>query len=334
LTAPSIFPYSDLIEGAAAFSLFCNVLQVLQTSKKIYTTTREIRLSSNGTTREHDDLCLIYNLLKEDMKTIQTQKQDSSLMEMTSRCKDLTDEHLAILEIIRLQKGGNVFAAVYCAVKARYKKREFEELHSKIDRLSQEIARHVTTNGISTIDTKLGHIAWRQSTFNEGITKNLSLMRNQLQRVNSMAHENLMQTNTTRESIKKLEDWLKKSEYLQSKKQCMNALYFREIERREGDVVESHQKTFEWIFDDTAERKNAPHEPKFRRWFFNRCSRECFLGIGKAGRRKEYTNEVSRPEHKTQGKSPVLGKRPTATNRQVLLLGTRIEASEINGKAH
>jgi hypothetical protein len=55
------------MEGVAAFSLACNVIQITELSRKVIRTAREIQSSRNGTTSEHENLQATATSLRRDL---------------------------------------------------------------------------------------------------------------------------------------------------------------------------------------------------------------------------------------------------------------------------
>lgn len=324
---PSILRPSSVsaMEIVAAFSLVCNVLQLAETSRKVFVTVKELRLSIDGSTHEINELRLTAQQLRQTAENIMQKEDDERLCELAQYARNVTDEHVASLEAIRLKDRGSLFQATLAAVKARYRKKDLEDSQARIDRLARDITNHIIATRVPAMDSNIDGLVQRQFASDQMTSQNFDAMKRQLERVNSLSVKGVTMIDTTNESITRLQHWITKNEQLQSRRQCMHALYFPQLRSREDAVREAHKKTFGWIFEDRANDITRHHEPRFRNWLqLERTGQECFLGFRQAWRWKEYPDEVSSPPSTAEGASATMGWNTIFAGYRLLLLEIRI----------
>jgi Sec-independent protein translocase protein TatA len=73
------------MEGVAAFSLACNILQIVETSRALVKSVKEIRASMNGRTSEHKNLRKSAKQMLDVAVCQQEKEKDPKLQETAGR---------------------------------------------------------------------------------------------------------------------------------------------------------------------------------------------------------------------------------------------------------
>jgi hypothetical protein len=271
------------MEGFAAFSLACNLLQVAEASRNFIRTARELRASINGATSRNHEFWLAAEKLRHEAKTILENGQDKILQGVIKQCEGAVEEHLAMLETLRLKNNASRLAACLMAFKAMYNRQDLEASQSRIDRLGSQLANHVITTRLPRMDLNLQTLLRRTAESEQAVLSNLDKSKMQLAGVEEVVKKNLEATTEVSDAIKTLHMWYRREEAMQQSENCLQALAFPELESREAQLRDPHQQTFRWIFVDEkqslhqttpSKTSNQPdeelptleHRSRFRHW--------------------------------------------------------------------
>jgi hypothetical protein len=254
------------MEGVAAFSLACNVLQIAELSRKLVATAREIQSSRNGTTSEHEDLQAAASSLRRDVGSLQQKDKDDVTRQLASRCQAAVDEHVALLQSFRLKGSTSMLQASIVAAKVRWKQRQLDESQARVDRLSKELTTHVIMTYIPNIDSSIGALGEDVAAHSKKIDQEVDVMKRQLARVGTVVGQSLRTADATQKLVTELHRWILGREEVQLHKQRLHALYFPQLRSREDEVKAAHKKTFSWILDENSEVDKPAQRSKFKQW--------------------------------------------------------------------
>jgi hypothetical protein len=251
------------MEGATAFALVCNVLQLGVLSRDLIRTARELRSSATGTTSRNDSLSTAAESLRRTAQEIEQNEQDPVLQDLARKCQQATEEHIALLGTLRLKRPNSIMDLGLLSLRAMYKRRDLEETQVRVDRLGAELTRHITATYLPRIDNKIDVVMGQQTEGNKRAAQDMAIMKKQLARVKSLADEGNGAVHSVNMAITELHQWLQRSSDVQASLGCCHALYFPDIDARRSQVANAHHKTFEWILDGN---NGPPVESKFQRW--------------------------------------------------------------------
>ena len=80
-----------------------------------------------------------------------------------------------------------------------------------------------------------------------------------------------------------MKNWHQSRKNLEVQRQCLQALYFTEIDYRKDEIKEAHFKTFQWIMDESEESHRCKRG-NFRKWLHSMDHDKNFFWItGKPG---------------------------------------------------
>ena len=272
------------MEGVAAFSLICNVIQVVELSRKIITTAKEIQSSRSGAIDDHEELQVAATYLQRTVDDLRHESTDDVLQQLASRSQAAISRHMALLESLRGKGQIGSLQATFMAMKARWKQRQLEESQAHVDRLSEDLTTHVILTCIPSLNRDMGHLGADIANHHQRMDEDIGVLKRQLARVGTTLGETSRTGDTTQDLVRQLHQWITEKEEIQIQRQCLHALYFPQLRSREEEVKPAHKKTFGWIFDDPSDDAEAIQKSKFRRWLQSDDSTKNLFWIsGKPG---------------------------------------------------
>ncbi|KAI4618550.1 hypothetical protein J4E80_005152 [Alternaria sp. BMP 0032] len=282
------------MEGVAAFSLACNVIQIAELSRKIIATTKEIQTSRNGLPKDHEDIRTAVEILRRDVADLQQNHNGDTIQRLAVQSEVAINEHIALLDSLRLKGPRTFLHASAAAFKARRKQRQLYESQAKVDRLSEELKAHIVMTRIPNIDRNVDHLGDKIASHNFSIDHDMKIIEQHLSRVRKVTENNSNTANATAELVVELQRWLKDQQDSQANRQCLHALYFSELRSRADQVKRAHEDTFGWIFDGAGDLFGSVHRNKFKNWLrLDDPNRNVFWVYGKPGAGKSTLIKVS-----------------------------------------
>lgn len=140
------------MEPLIALSLAGNILQFIHTTRQLISTTRDI--VDKGRKKEHLELELIARDLQEraDRITVPVPASsatgedgnDQSLLHLGTQCKSIATELLAVLEKLKLRKGGNRWDSFLQVLKTEWKSSEIDALRQRLERIAEAVNARFT----------------------------------------------------------------------------------------------------------------------------------------------------------------------------------------------
>lgn len=250
------------MEGVATFSLVCNILHLLDITRKIVDNARELR--SSGTTAANKEMFSVSRSISEDILAITQDTQDSELKNLITACSELVKSHEANLEAIRLEDQKGIWRRIWKSSKLAYKKNEFESTQTRIGKLSQQISNHYLNHTLKNAEKTLIHMEGSLHVFEKRIEEDLPTMQSKLNEIQDLTRQTLSATETTNGTITNLSKWFHHQKEYRECLKCFRSLYFSALKIREDNITKAHQKTFGWIFEATE--GSSTDELKFRHW--------------------------------------------------------------------
>ncbi|OAL31353.1 hypothetical protein AYO20_08263 [Fonsecaea nubica] len=315
------------MEALVTFALACNVIQVVDASRKVYEIFTQFR--KLGTTARADELRHSTQHLMKCHNSLQNSLSGAShfpllesgvdLAELSRSCieaaKDLEDE----LQKITVKPGSSRLSAWTKSFRTKMKSDHVEALKRKLD----ECARVLDSATLVHLSQNLGTLAaqqtnildqlndWQWKIYSEivaGNTRIDSLIKTTAEDVK--AHTILEHNITRRHIDRKFDDFVDARTAQANFDRFRESLSFPEIDQRQDTIEDAHRKTFEWIFDSTAHTKR-PWD-NFMLW--TQDDNPIYWILGKPGSGKStlmnfvVQNERTREafEHKFAGQQPLI----------------------------
>ena len=297
------------MEALAALSIVANVFQVIDFSMTILSTAYELRKA--GTTRDQSNICMVaYDLkalnskLKQSSQVISTSNNHSQdqldLERLVDRASAISDDLTQLLDNHKATPGSGRLISLAKAIQSSWDQKKVVEMTTQLERIRNELSFRV----LVSIRTDLDVVALRKDDryeklddatkkILEAILDNRVVLKAELQ-VTSEELRSQLQTDV-QVALSDLDEkaFDRHQEILYTMKSTLHtapspsspsevhelilsSLNFGQIEDRYDDISPAHQKTFEWIFQESD-------ECSFAKWIRGDQTQGIYWICGKAG---------------------------------------------------
>jgi hypothetical protein len=175
------------MEGVAAFAVACNILQIVESSRTIVKTAKEIRSSRNGMTSEHEDSRKTAEQLHDLATGLQQNGEHKKLQEITGRWQAALDKHLALLSTLSRKGSNSYLQATLVAVELTWKKEKLDQSQVNIARLSGEVNTYLSTVYLLAISRKQKVIGDDIAALDGRLERDMAAEGQQLKRIDTVA---------------------------------------------------------------------------------------------------------------------------------------------------
>ncbi|KAK7903106.1 hypothetical protein LTR67_001123 [Exophiala xenobiotica] len=292
------------MEAIAAFSIACNIVQVVDFSLKILREGKQI--ADSGSTAKLDEFTLVSKQLEDlcqDLdKSLQSapkpiSKSDDNLLKVAQGCSRAAhDVHAKLGEIMTNKKGrrGKLdimrkMVTSNRSITALYNKlREYERLLNTqiLVQLSrrQEDIQLLQQSRSEQVDSQLraflAHLSQGVTEISELVTKCHEETRDLLLNQQLAFQQSLDRQTTTLNEFNLKEHTA--SAAAQSRERLLASLYYPEVWHRQDQIASVHTQTYEWIFEEDEEHSRPWHS--FTTWLKSQGSNYWISGKPGSGK--------------------------------------------------
>ncbi|KAK1635619.1 hypothetical protein BDP81DRAFT_450488 [Colletotrichum phormii] len=236
-----------------ALGLAAAIIQFVEFGAKLVSNSREIYVSTDGRTKEHetlDEICSDLRFLVDDIdeaadlagEPTKRIDEEVALRKLAEKCRNTALELQSLLKSLYCTPGGRV-ASLKQALRAAWGKRKVDDVEARLKEYRQELMTHlvaITSNQQSSVLRELRTL--KEATLS-------------------------MQSNHSDVSFQQT---------------FLRGLYFRSMPARHHGIAEAHQKTFNWVFGRTGlQRAAAVHVSNLTDWL--ELGKGIYWISGKAG---------------------------------------------------
>jgi hypothetical protein len=276
------------MDPVTAVGLASNIFQLIGVARGVALTTRDLYKSKNGLSKEIDRFRiqaeLVHKHLDELTRGTSTKPDDVALREYAQAMCTRTTEYLATLDRVKIRDTSSWWNAFGAAVKSWWKKEQFAESFKAIEEAGTNITTHIVTTKIPAMQVDISRIHKHTLLMEANVEE-------KMQELCSQIRENTVVTKSHGNDIlRAVEKWLETQEKAKNQRECLQALYFPQIQNRWNEVKDAHAKTFDWIFGDAEPAPNLPldlrqvQSPEFKQWLHSQDSNDNIFWIsGKPG---------------------------------------------------
>ncbi|KAH7087420.1 hypothetical protein FB567DRAFT_592098 [Paraphoma chrysanthemicola] len=243
------------MEPLAAVGLATNIIQLVQISKDITTTIKEIYKSSSGCSAETERFENLAKIVQKDLDVAFSKGPVLQLPsnEVTNYVETLRKEIDAFndeLRKLRSKRPSSVLQAGIVAVRTWWKRDHIENCARTINQMSNQIAAHIIMTLGPEMGGKLDQLISQSGRFESRLSKEVAELNGLVRQQNDKSKEGYA-------LLQAFNGWSKKHDDFETQLGCLRALYFPEIQSREDHISKAHQETFKWVmYDDNCSRGN------------------------------------------------------------------------------
>ncbi|KIW81158.1 hypothetical protein Z517_04181 [Fonsecaea pedrosoi CBS 271.37] len=275
-----------MLDPVSAISLAAAIVQFVDFSAEVIQGVREVKGSISGATERNRSVEVVVSDLRNlVLKLSETHhsrqsEDEKALGRVADECKILANQILDLLQKIKAKNPKSTLHVVWAVLKNQKYKRQKLELEERLESCRNHLEFQL--NYLTSAKVKTGLDTLVNSA--EGLAEKFEFLRKHVEQlrcgtgVASFSPE-------AQEQIRKLVH-LPDDVLLEIKQQrVLKSLAYSEMEARFKEVSREHSKTFEWIFEDTAQGSRVDNDHSSRESFVDWLSsgRGIFHICGKLG---------------------------------------------------
>ncbi|KAF9878380.1 hypothetical protein CkaCkLH20_03872 [Colletotrichum karsti] len=286
-----------------ALGLAAAIIQFVEFGVKLVSTSREIYISADGRTQEHETLdeicshlCFLVDDIDDAAELVGELKQrideEVALRKLSERCRSTALELQTLLKSLYCTPSGRV-ASLKQALRAAWGKRKVDDVEARLKEYRQELMAHlvvITSNQQSSVLRELGTL--KEATLSmqsnhsgkleeisaaiQSITYKSSISNESPSGATAFSREDFLQLH------EKLLDLTNHARDVSVQQTFLRGLYFRSMPARHRGIAQAHQRTFNWVFGRAgSQRAAAAHVSNFIDWL--EVGKGIYWISGKAG---------------------------------------------------
>lgn len=287
-----------VLEPLSAFSVACNVLQIIEFGSKVLSNAIDYRKAANGTLPEHQDLRNILQSLKNLNAELQASMPqlggsqalstaETRLLEANAECLRLSNEFIDLLDRLKVKSWNARLESLRMSVKSLWYKEKVESMEDALSQardnlnvaflvyMNSKQATISSQNDILKSTTRVeGSILNAVTSSSGSIKDEIRLLAEQLENTNlDSVQETLSEFLTSnRGFLENLSDQLNsiltqhndlraladERQVADAQQRILDSLQFSQIQERRHQIHGAHKETYQWIL------RSAPNQSQ--RW--------------------------------------------------------------------
>lgn len=280
-----------VLEPLSAFSVACNVLQIIEFGSKVLSNAIDYRKAANGTLPEHQDLRNVLQSLKNLNAELQASMPqlggsqalstaETRLLEANAECLRLSNEFIDLLDRLKVKNWHARLESLRMSIKSLWYKEKMESMESALsqarDNLNVAFLVYINSNqatissqnDILKSTTRVeGSILNAVTSSSGSIKDEIRLLAEQLENTNlDSVQETLSEFLTSnRGLLENLSDQLNsiltqhndlralvdERQVADAQQRILDSLQFPQIQERRHQIHGAHKETYQWILRST-----------------------------------------------------------------------------------
>lgn len=255
------------MEALAAIALAGNILQFVETTKKIISSSRQIALL--GASGEHQELSTIARELQdlalrvtppEPLEGAELSREEKSICVLGEQCTLIAQEFLHALDSLKAKnKDGTLgrFDSFYKALLGVWKQPKIDALLERLDRIRASLQMHLTTYGSRKILFRVDQLVEGNYRLEAHRTLELDELRKEFQTTFDNIGKKLDSNESRNQTTAVLLDAATKGSRYAAEQAILEHLRFGQINDRHNIIRAAHEQTFTWLFSTGEQRSPA-----------------------------------------------------------------------------
>ncbi|KAF7504940.1 hypothetical protein GJ744_001587 [Endocarpon pusillum] len=287
-----------VLDPLSAFSVACNVLQVMKIGVKVLSKAADYRKSEIGVLTEQSnlrDVVQSLNNLNNDLQASLPQQAASKqytveevrLLEANKQCLDLSNDLIDFLDCLKLRDRHAVFDSLRVSIKTLWNKDKMnameKSLSSARDNLNAAFLVYMNSKQVTQAahDEILKNVTRFEGSILQAVTSTSDLLQDDIKSLAGLldnasldsvqqamaqftaSHGDLLEHLSNRlDSIFALHTDLRafsnESQIAAARQKILDSLHFPQIEERRDHILKAHKETYRWILE--------PKQGRIQRW--------------------------------------------------------------------
>jgi hypothetical protein len=249
------------MEALAAVSLAGNILQFIHTTKELVSASREIL--DSGAKKGNLELETIAKELRAQTDrlkipgrtTSKPKGDDGSLESLASKCEDITEEILDVLDKLKMKDGSNKWDSFLQALKTQWREPEIEALRKRLNIIGQTVNARLADERMLGMQALLNDLVSKNAKLEIARSQELKQLQTYFDKALKDTHKELNEGKLADEMTMVAD---RGSNY-SAEQMILSKLHFTRLEDRYLSISSAHRNTLSWLFetDDTHGQRNG-----------------------------------------------------------------------------
>ncbi|KAE9367360.1 hypothetical protein N431DRAFT_415963 [Stipitochalara longipes BDJ] len=266
------------MDPLTALGLASNIVQFVDFTGKLLSSTRKLYVSSSGAKGEHLEIESLARDIRELAKQAGPNKipreahmrkgsEAVELFDLSGQCVEVSDDLLSVLESLKVKGDHRGWDSFYQALRCEWKQSEIEGLQQRLSRISNQLNARVLLDRQAKIESKLHQLSVENRRLEASRTENISELREDFVKLFKQIQRDLREEGVHKEgALRQLSLAAEKGAEYSSEQIFLEFLRFDVMEDRQITVQEAHHDTFSWIFRDSIVADEIESSANFGEW--------------------------------------------------------------------
>ncbi|KAJ4176077.1 hypothetical protein NW767_015565 [Fusarium falciforme] len=253
------------MEALAAVALAGNILQFVETTKKLISATGQ--LSHLGSSEEHIELSSLVHELqgwvlrvtpRDPPQGVKLSEEEKSIRALGVQCNQVANQLLGVLESLKSKNDSGNFGYIesfYLALLGEWKKGEIDALLARLDRIGDNIQKHLASYDSKQILGRLDDLESENRRLEAHRTGEIQGLRKQFDELFSGIKDALQKEDSREHTIAALLSAAAQGSRYSAEQMILEHIRFESINDRHDTIRVAHKQTLSWLFS-TGERRS------------------------------------------------------------------------------
>jgi phage terminase small subunit len=265
------------MDPLTALGLASNIVQFVDFTSKLISATHSLYESTSGAKSEHLELETLAKTLRsladdaappsQGMTNFST--EDATLIDLGNRCRDVSDELLAVLQSLRVKGSHRGWKSFVQALRSEWKQKEISALEARLNRIGEILNNTFFKNLSLKVYQELQGLKKQNTRLQAARTHDIEILTSDIQaRFNEMGQVlgEIHEQKSTTDSLKQLSLAAKQGRIYSAEQQILDLLQFEGMGARHTNIRPAHDKTFPWIFESSTSSASGHSSSRFVEW--------------------------------------------------------------------
>jgi hypothetical protein len=267
-----------------ALGLASNIVQFVDFTSKIISAAHSLYESASGAKTEHLELETLAKSLRSladratpplIQKTKTLPAEDLALIELGELCRGVSDDLLSVLESLKVKGSNKGWKSFYQALRSEWKQSEIAALQVRINRIGSILNAQImfklwlkVSQTLENLEVQNYRVEAARSDDLRVLVKNIKEHFGDIEKVIKEMHHGGIPTKSLKELSLSAEHGIRYS----AEQGILELLRFDDMEGRHANIRPPHDKTFPWIFQNSALLGGNRSASKFVEWMVSEDS--------------------------------------------------------------
>ncbi|KAK8121837.1 hypothetical protein PG984_010507 [Apiospora sp. TS-2023a] len=254
------------MEALAAVGLAGNILQFVDTTRTLISTTRQI--SCFGAGEEHLELSDLTRELQAWIERVtppqvdQSAKlsdEEKSIRSLGEQCNGIANQLLVVLGKLELKSEGTLsqLESFYKALLSYWKKEEVEQLEARLERISSNVQRNLASYDARKIHDQLVQLDKENSRLHAHRGKDIESLGKHFGDIFDDIGKKLEEEQSRDKTMMALLGAASAGSRFAAEQMILEQLWFSAINDRHDSIRDAHSNTMQWVFETSEQHSPA-----------------------------------------------------------------------------